>query len=235
MTESNNNTSSEPSIKDIPQLFSVLTPEEKSYLLKNHKVLKFKKNALIYHEGERPSGLMCLANGKVKLFKEGLGGRDQIVRMASGPGFIGYRALFADENHIASAVVIEPCHIFLVPREVIFNLMSTNNQLCINIIKSFATELGFMRYRMVTLTQKHIRGRLAESLMLLKEIYGYEKDGHTLGIYLSREDIANFSNMTTSNAIRTLSSLANENVIELDGRNIKILDEQMLDRISRLG
>ena len=224
-----------PTIRDVPQIFSVLTPEEQSYLLANHTTIKFKKNAIIYHEGEKPSGLMCLGDGKVKIFKEGLGGRDQIVRMASGPGFIGYRALFADEKHIASAVVIEPCVIFFIPKNVIFKLMETNNKLCMNIIKSFATELGFTRYRIVTLTQKHIRGRLAESLMLLKDIYGYESDGLTLGIYLSREDIANFSNMTTSNAIRTLSSLANEKIISLEGRVIKILDEQRLERISRLG
>lgn len=235
MAKKSNQILKETTIRDVHQIFNVLTPNEQEYLLENHSTIKLKKKAIVYHEGERPSGLMCLGDGKVKIYKEGLGGRDQIVRMASGPGFIGYRALFADENHIASAVVIEPCVMFLIPREVIFKLLLMNNKLCMTIIKSFATELGFMRYRLVTLTQKHIRGRLAECLMLLKDIYGYEEDGCTLGIYLSREDIANFSNMTTSNAIRTLSTLANEKVVALDGRIIKILDEDKLEKISRLG
>jgi CRP-like cAMP-binding protein len=52
---------------------------------------------------------------------------------------------------------------------------------------------------------------------------------------MSREDIANLSNMTTSNAIRTLSTFANEKLITIDGRKIKILDLQRLDRISKLG
>jgi len=65
---------------------------------------------------------------------------------------------------------------------------------------------------------------LAESLVFLRDIYGYEEDNCTLSIYLSREDLANFSNMTTSNAIRTLSNFVNENVIAVDGRIIKILD-----------
>lgn len=225
----------EPSIREVPQLFNVLTTEEQEYLVQNHHILHFKKNEIIYHEGEKPLGLMCLVEGKVKVFKEGVGGRDQIVRMTSGPGFIGYRALFAEENHIASAVVIDPCVIFMVPRDVIFKLMESNNKLCMNIIKSFATELGFTRYRIVTLTQKHIRGRLAESLVFLRDIYGYEDDGSTLNIHLSREDLANFSNMTTSNAIRTLSTFVNENVLSVDGRIIKILDEKKLERISKLG
>ena len=162
--------------------------------------------------------------GKVKIFKQGVVGRDQIVQMSSAPDIIGYRAFFAEEIHIASAVVIEPCVIFLVPKEVIYTLLESNNKLCVNFIKSLATELGFSRYRTVTLTQKHIRGRLAESLLVLKDKYGFEEDGCTLRIYLSREDLANFSNMTTSNAIRTLSAFVSEKVIALDGRIIKILN-----------
>jgi CRP-like cAMP-binding protein len=87
----------------------------------------------------------------------------------------------------------------------------------------------------VTLTQKHIRGRLAESLIFLKDTYGYEEDGQTIKIYLSREDVANLSNMTTSNAIRTLSIFAHEKVIAIDGRKIKIKDLGKLERISDLG
>lgn len=225
----------DPSIKDITIIYKSLTDDERDYLEKNHTTIKYKKNQIIYQEGEEPTGLLCLGAGKVKIFKEGVGGRDQIVRLASAPGFLGYRALFADEKHIASAVVIEPCTIFHIKKEVINKLLTTNNQLCINIIKSFATELGFSRYRTVTLTQKHIRGRLAESLVILRDIYGFEDDGCTLNIYLSREDLANFSNMTTSNAIRTLTTFVKEKVIVVDGRIIKIIDEEKLERISRLG
>jgi CRP-like cAMP-binding protein len=87
----------------------------------------------------------------------------------------------------------------------------------------------------MSLTQKHIRGRLAESLLVLKETYGTENDGKTIRISLSREDIANLSNMTTSNAIRTLSSMATEDIIEMEGRRIRIKDLYELERISALG
>jgi hypothetical protein len=76
---------------------------------------------------------------------------------------------------------------------------------------------------------------LAESIILLKLKYGMESDGQTIKAYLSREDLANLSNMTTSNAIRTLSSFVNERVIVIDGRKMKIIDFQKLERISKLG
>ena len=43
---------------------------------------------------------------------------------------------------------------------------------------------------------------------------------------MAREDLANLSNMTTSNAIRTLTSFVNEKIIAVDGRRIKIINEQ---------
>ena len=116
-----------------------------------------------------------------------------------------------------------------------FELLKTNYQFSTNIIKSLATELGFSNSRTVTLTQKHIRGRLAESLIFLSNTYGFEADEQTIKVYLSREDIANLSNMTTSNAIRTLSSFAQEGVIKLEGRKIIVRDMRTLNKISEMG
>jgi CRP/FNR family transcriptional regulator, polysaccharide utilization system transcription regulator len=216
-------------------VFSVLAPEEMILLKKNYICQNYKKGEIIFKEGDKPTGLICLSEGKVKVFKEGVGGREQIVRMAKPVGFIGYRALFAEENHTATAVAIEDSIICNINKETIYKLLRSNSELCLSIIKAFATELGFSNNRTVTLTQKHIRGRLAESLIFLKDTYGFEDDNSTIKIYLSREDIANLSNMTTSNAIRTLSTFAGEGVIGIDGRKIKILDLPKLEKISELG
>ena len=96
-------------------------------------------------------------------------------------------------------------------------------------------DLGKSDTRTVNLTQKHIRGRLAESLLALKDQYGLDEDEATISMYLSREDLASLSSMTTSNAIRTLSDFQQEGMISIDGRKIKILELDQLLRTSRLG
>ncbi len=230
---------SDGGVKDILEnpksILSHLTEEEKEELLNHLSVLHFKKNEFVFKEGDEPSGFLILVTGKVKIFKEGVGGREQIIRMAKPMGIIGYRALFADEPHIASAVTLEESRICVIQAGFIFEKAIRNVEFSLRMIRKLAKELGFANLRTVTLTQKHIRGRLAESLILLKEKYGYENDGATLKVFLSREDIANLSNMTTSNAIRTLSTFASERVIAIDGRKIKILDAKRLERISKMG
>ena len=100
---------------------------------------------------------------------------------------------------------------------------------------SILANLGIADERTVNLTQKHIRGRLAEALLVLKETYGYEADGCTLKICLPREDLANLSNMTTANAIRTLSNFATEGIVGLNGKKIKIIDKEKLEQINNQG
>jgi CRP/FNR family transcriptional regulator, polysaccharide utilization system transcription regulator len=222
-------------INNANSIFYSLGEEDKKILSDKHRCLIFGKNQIIYREGERPDGLICLSAGKVKIYKEGIGGREQIVRMARPVGFIGYRALFAEENYMATSVALEDSTICIINRDALFRVLQTNSELSLKIIRSFATELGFSNSRTVTLTQKHIRGRLAESLIFLKDTYGLENDNETIKVYLSREDIANLSNMTTSNAIRTLSNFATESIIAIDGRKIRIKDLVRLERISEHG
>jgi CRP/FNR family transcriptional regulator, polysaccharide utilization system transcription regulator len=216
-------------------LFYVLSEEDKKLMRKHTSFTKYKRNEMVFREGDKPSGFMMLVKGKLKIFKEGVGGREQIIRLSKALGIIGYRAIFAGENHIASAVTLEDSVVANIDLDFIYSRALKNSDFSIGIIRKLSKELGFSNARTVALSQKHIRGRLAESLMLLANKYGFEHDGTTLKVYISREDIANLSNMTTSNAIRTLSTFANEKLIAIDGRKIKIIDLTRLDRISRHG
>lgn len=222
-------------VENQKSIFYLLEQEDKDELQHHISLSQYKKNEFIYKEGDKPNGFLVLIDGKVKIFKEGVGGREQIIRMTKPLGLIGYRALLADETHNGSAVTLEESLVCTISPDFIFNRALKNTDFSFRIISKLSKELGFSNARTVTLTQKHIRGRLAESLILLKDKYGFENDGTTLKAFLSREDIANLSNMTTSNAIRTLSTFASEKVIAIDGRKIRILDAMRLERISKLG
>lgn len=219
----------------LSDMWTPLNEEQRKVLASNYRLQSYKKNEIIYDEDETPKYLMCLLSGKVKIYKDGVGGRSQIIRMIKPVEYFGYRAYFANEDYVTAAAAFETSTICLIPLEIMTKLVSQNCELAMFFIKQLSTDLGVADERTVNLTQKHIRGRLAESLLFLKENYGLEEDGYTLSIYLSREDLANLSNMTTSNAIRTLSNFASERTIAIDGRKIKIIDEEKLKKISQIG
>lgn len=221
--------------ESIPEIWTLLNDKDRETIVINTRIVEFRKNEIIYHEGEIPNDLMCLCIGKVKVFKEGVGGRSQIIRMIRPTQYFGYRAFFAKEPYVTAASAFEASTICFIPMDVIESMVLTNPALGMFFIRELANDLGIADERVVNLTQKHIRGRLAESLIFLMDSYGLEEDGATISIYLSREDLANLSNMTTSNAIRTLSNFSDERIISLDGRKIKVIDADKLQKISRIG
>jgi len=225
----------ETCIEGASSIFKGLNQKDKETIALHHTLTIIKKGGYIFKEGEKTHGLICLASGKAKVFKEGVGGRQQILKMVRQQGFIGYRALYSDSVWSFSAIAVEDSIVCNFEKSSLLKIIKKNADLGLKLIKIITEELWFSNNRIVSLTQKHIRGRLAESLLVLRDTYGYEADGETIRAYLSREDVANLSNMTTSNGIRTLSNLASEGIIEIKGRRIRIIKTNHLEHISELG
>lgn len=224
-----------PPIEEIFTFWDVLTPDERSFISTHYLVHQYNRNETIQYEGDEPTHLMILASGKVKVFKSGLANRLQIVRMLKPGENFGYRAIIGNEKNNTTVTAFETSTVYMIKADIFLSILRHNNAFCYRFLEELASDLADSDSRTVNLTQKHIRGRLAESLLYLKDNYGVEADGATISIYLSREDLANHSNMTTSNAIRTLANFVSENLISIDGRKIKIRDEERLIKISKSG
>jgi CRP-like cAMP-binding protein len=216
-------------------IFKELTQKDKETLNTLLTVSQVKKGSFIFKQGEKTKGLICLATGKAKVYQDGVGGRGQIIKMVKPNGFIGYKALFTDSPWPFSAIAIEDSAICIFERNSFKKFLKKSPEFSLRLMKIIVDELGFTNSRIISLTQKHVRGRLAESLLILRDIYGLESDGKTIQVIMSREDFASMSNMTTSNAIRTLSDMAHEGIIELNGRKVRIIDTACLEHISEIG
>jgi CRP/FNR family transcriptional regulator, polysaccharide utilization system transcription regulator len=216
-------------------VFKGLSPKEKETLMLNHKLYHIKRGQAVFREGDKPHGLVCLASGKVKLFREGVGGRNQILKMKKPLDIFGFRALFGDQYYYLSADAVEDSTICVMDKSPLVKIMKKNADLTFQFARLLSEELKFANNRIISLTQKHVRGRVAESLLMLREVYGFEEDGRTIGVSLSREDVAGLSSMTTSNAIRTLSNLVSDGIISMKGRKITLIDQSALENISELG
>ncbi len=225
--------------KDVTRRLSgfweLLTENEQKQMREGMKITAYQKNELIYREGENPDRLLCVITGKVKIYRDGVGGRHQIIRVLRPVQYFGYRASMAHEPYVTAAAAFEASSICSFPMSVVSRIIETNSKVAQFFIAELATDLGISDRRTVSLTQKHVRGRLAESLLYLKDVYGVNAYDGSLCIKLTREDLACLSNMTTSNAIRTLAAFAGEGLVAIKGKSILITDEEGLSRISNIG
>ena len=216
-------------------IWDALTDDEKDFISRHVEVSHYRKNEIIHKEGDVPTHMMMLGDGKLRVYKEGVGNKVQIIRMLKPYDLFAFRALIAGECYNTSVSAFEPSTVFRVEKDAFLRVVRQNNVFCYRFMVEMAKDLGRSDARVVSLTQKHIRGRLAEALIALKDNYGMDEDGATLSMYMSREDLANLSNMNTANAIRTLSQFQSEGLISIDGRRVKILNEPELVHTSQMG
>jgi CRP/FNR family transcriptional regulator, polysaccharide utilization system transcription regulator len=222
-------------LEDSQSVFKALPGRDKELIDRSHVIQNISKGDYIYREGEKARGLICLSSGKYKIFRVGVGGREQILKFIKPSELSGFRNLFQAAVWNDSAEALEDSVICLLDKNTIVTILKRNPDFSLKLMKAISDEHIFAQNRIISLTQKHVRGRLVETLLMLSEIYGFEPDGKTISASLSRDDIAHHSNMTTSNAIRTLSNLSSEGLIELNRRKIKLLDIDALDLISKVG
>lgn len=216
-------------------LIDELSYEELEALNKNRYRVSYKAGESICKEGTKSPGLICLNEGKVKITRRGTNGAEQILSLRKPVDFIGFRALIQENVCLDSAIALEDVSVCIIDKNAFFKIIGDNKHLAFKIIRLLARELNETDNRMVNLSHKHIRARLADALLLVNEIYGMLPDKETLNVPLKRSDLAALSNMTTSNAIRVLSSFSQENIVELDQRDIKIKNLKALNDISVFG
>lgn len=221
----------------LPRLNSIFNELSREELesLSLHKGCNFHKaGQILFQEGGYPAGLYCINRGKIKIYKTGKDGKEQIVRLAKEGDVVGYRSLISGEPYSASASVLEDAAICFIPKSTFFNLLKESATFSMRVMELLAHDLATAEQRELSLAQKPVKERLAEALLMLKEFYGVEEDGTTLKGTLTREDLANIVGTATETIIRLLSEFKEKQIIELEHKKIKILNHQAVLRITHV-
>lgn len=96
------------------------------------------------------------------------------------------------------------------------------------------TYLKLAESKIADLAQKTVKERVAETILMLKQFYGMEKDEKTINVSLSREDLANLVGTATETLIRSLSEFKKKKIIDLKGKKIIILNNRLLESIANI-
>lgn len=214
-------------------LFKHLTPEEVDILNFEKDFRQYKRGDILYQEGNRISGFFCINSGIIKVFKTGFDGKEQIIRFAKMGDIIAYRSVLSNELACTSAKVIEDCQVCFIPSEILTKFITTNPSYSLELLKLACHELGEANSFITDIAQKTVRERLAEILLLLVHDFGLD-DEQFLNISLTREELANIVGTATESVIRLLSEFKSDKLVELNGRKIKILNTNGLEKISNV-
>lgn len=210
-----------------------LSSEDYERLLSVLEELEFTKGDTIFEDGETPQGVYFIRSGTVKLSKSGVYGKDQILRFCKENDLIGYRSLLCGENFQAKAEAMTPMKVAFLPANFFMHLLEVDVKLSHAMLRKIAYELGESANTVTFLAQKTVRERLAEILILLEQKLGTDPEGF-INISLTREEIANLIGTATESAIRLISEFKQDDLIIVEGRNIKILNHEKLIKLGHV-
>jgi CRP-like cAMP-binding protein len=195
----------------------------------------YKKGQTVFFQGNPPFGLYCINAGKIKITATGNDGKESILRIA-GPGdVLGHRSLFSDETYHATATVIEDAVICFMDKKFIYKAVETEPSVALNLITKLSREMGSAEARTAAMSQKNVRERLAELLLMLKKTYGIQEGKRwKLDIKLTREEIASMVGTANETVIRFISEFKDEGLIEQEGKTIFVTDEKKLIEFANL-
>lgn len=214
-------------------LFKHLTDDELELIEFEKTSSFFKRGSTIYREGTRINGFYCINDGIVKIYKTGIDGKEQIIRFAKKGEIIGFRSVLARELACSSAEVISDTQACYLPSELLITLIKNNGNFSLELIQLTCRELGEANTFITDIAQKTVRERLAEILIRLKNEFGISED-RVLQISLTREELANIVGTATESVIRLLSEFKQDKLIDLDGRKIKLINIQELEKVSNV-
>lgn len=211
---------------------SVLDDEQVCLLDNNCTEVNFKKGETVFKQDMYSLNVGYLKKGIVKLHMRGLAGKDQIIKIAKAPTYIGIPTTIGDKINKYSATAIEDCSVCFIDLEIFKKLILGNTQFAYEIILNMCeNELTHFRNCMHK-TQKNARGLVADTLLNFANNI-YESANFTLP--LNRSEIADLINSSRELVSKILSEFNNDGIIKLNGKEVTITNLELLIKISENG
>jgi len=194
--------------------------------LEERKVRTFKKNQVIYYEGDRANGVWVVLDGKVKVTKMAEDGRELMTGMFVSDQFLAINTLFSNGLFIDTATAVEESHLILFPKEQFEDFINLYPDVAGKFIRILSSQIRSQEEQLMQLAYQSVRKRIAESILRL-----HRRENDSPSISVSRIDLAALSGTAPETVSRTLSDFKDEGIIEKKGSAITILDLKKLERI----
>lgn len=208
-------------------LCNLCLPEWLPAIAANKKTMHYKKGELIFKEGEEVKGMFFIFNGTAKVHKKWGKEKELIIRFAKNGDIIGHRGFGEEIVYPVSGTALESTTVCFIDLEFFKTTLRINNDFTIKLLVFYAEELQRSERKMNNLAHMQVKGRIAYSLLSLKNKFGITSNG-AINIILSRQDLASYAGTTYETVFRILNEFVHDEIITIDNKHIGIKNEKKL-------
>lgn len=209
-------------------LFQGLQDEQLARISRISQEKKYKRGESIFFEGDIATGFYMVAEGKVKIFKMSMDGREQILHIF-GPGEpFGEVPVFHNQPFPANAVTMTQATLLFFPRREFVDLVTSTPSLALSMLAMLSLRLRRFASQIESLSLKEVPGRLAAHLIYLADEQ-HRTDRVVLDI--PKGQLASLLGTSPETLSRIFSKMSEEGLIKVEGKTIELLEyEELLER-----
>lgn len=212
--------------------FQALPPEAVELVRSGKTQVFFRKGDNLTKQGTFASYVLFLVSGLAIQYVEGDARKSLNLRIIKPGEFVGLYSVFAKNTFNYSSISITDCHVFLVEKEAITQIMNQNGAFALSLIRRYAEQNVNLFDTLRTTAFKNMNGRFADTLLYIDS---FKPEYPNVFQLLSRKDIADFAGISTESAVKLLKTLEKERCIDLNTKDISIINYETLREISKLG
>lgn len=199
---------------------------ERSEIVNGKSTIPCKKGQQFIMEGASVNGLFFVLKGKVKVFRTGINGREQIVRFAKEGEIIGHRGFGTEEQYSIGAIALEDSVLCYFSKDNLQKALLDNPEFAYDLMLFYANELNRSESKVKSISQMAVRERVIDTLLYIHRKFGDLRG--FLNLPLSRKEYADYAGTTEEQVIRVFSALKKEGLISVKGKKVAIPDVQLL-------
>lgn len=193
---------------------------------------KYEKGQSLFSEGGSAKGFYLIVSGKIKIYKLSLEGKEQILHIFGGGEICGEVPVFAGGSYPASADAIEASRVLFFPRMALVELIRSEPAIALNMLAILSQRLRRFTHLIEDLSLKEVPGRLAAYLIYLAE---RSASAQTLELDITKAQLASLLGTIPETLSRILAKLAQQEIISVEGRIIRVLDRKALESLAAGG
>ncbi len=213
-------------------LFNGLPAEQIEELAQICLDQRYEKGRELFSEGSKATGFYLAVSGKFKIYKLSLEGKEQILHIFGGGEVFGEVPVFAGGSYPANAEAIEHSRALFFPRASFIELIGREPAIALNLLGILSQRLRRFTHLIEDLSLKEVPGRLAAYLTWMGERSG---SSQTLELEITKAQLASLLGTIPETLSRILAKMAQQGIISVEGRTIRVLDRKALASLAAGG
>lgn len=189
----------------------------------------YKKGEVIYREGELCNTIFLVYKGAIKSSKIDEFGKELIINVFKDDDLFGFSTICENTHYFETTAAMEKTELMLVTKNTIQKIIENNYKLSLEVFQLINENLTEVKEQLLQMAYGSMRRKTANTILKFAQKMNRKPSD---SINISRRDLAGVAGIATESLIRTLTDLKKEGIIEIEGRNIRIIDLEALESIN---